>query len=211
MKIQTSLWSFISCMLVSSGLFAQPQIKGSNCVVPSMLYDYFISGNPDSVVEISLCIKGGVLTENQSDCMTIKPHSSVKIIWDRGAKNASLSISSVIGKSSLEVSITSIIDPGEIVATVKSQSLKYDSASDLIICSPAKGGNCSPIYKYQWQSSANALSWIDIKDAVQQNLPPQSGLKEAVFYRRKVTETVSGSIAYSSIAAAYVGVESLSE
>jgi hypothetical protein len=204
MKLQTSIFLFIACILMSSGSFAQPEIKGSSCVISSTLYDYLISGNPDSVAEISICIKGGVFVANDADCMTIKPQSSVKVIWDKEVKNASLTISSKFGKSSLDVGITGILDPGEIVATVKRQSVRYDSASAQIICSPAKGGSCSPKYVYQWQHSANALSWSDVNGAMQQNLPPQNGLKEAVFYRRKVTEITSGTVGYSSRAVAYV-------
>ena len=201
---QKTLLTIITSFLISFSVCAQPEIKGPACVVPGTEYDYFISGSPDSVAEVSICITGGSFADTKVNCKTIKPHSSVRINWDDKANNAGLSITHSAGKNSLDVTVTTALDPGDIVSSIKKQKLKYDSVSAVITCSPASGGSCSPVYKYQWQQSANALGWTDIIGANGPDLPPQGALKEPVFYRRKVTEDVSGTIAYSTIATTFV-------
>lgn len=189
---------------VSSVLYAQPEIKGAACVVPGTEYDYFLSGNPDSVSEISICIKGGSFTDSKDKCKTIKPYSSVRVLWDEKANNPELSISFTGGNNSLQIKVTDSLFAGEITNTIKKQKLKYDSVAAVINCSPATGGSCSPVYVYQWQWSDNALSWVDIPGANGRGLPTQGQLKEPVFYRRKVIEKNSGTIAYSTIATVFV-------
>jgi len=44
------------------------------------------------------------------------------------------------------------------------------------------------------------LGWINISGANGKNLTIATGLKQTTFYRRKVTETTSGSISYSNVA-----------
>jgi hypothetical protein len=206
MKLRTSILTS-AILFASFALYAQPQIKGASCTIPGTEYDYFIIGNPDAIAEISICIKGGEFTDTKSTCKTIKPHSSVRINWDDKATNASLTIDYPGGKNSLTINVTSALDPGEIASSLKKQKLKYDTASAVIACSPATGGSCFPTYTYQWQQSANALSWTDIAGANAQDLPSQAALKEPVFYRRRVAEAVSGTTGYSSVATVFVDAD----
>ncbi len=210
MKLQTSI---LTCIIffISSALSAQPQINGASCVLPATVYDYFISGNPDSVSQISICIQGGKFTDTRTACRTIQPHSSVKITWDEDAGNASISISYSGGENSLQIHITRSLSPGNIIDSIKRQMLDYNSIPAVIICSPATGGSCSPAYSYQWQQSSNALNWSNIAGAVGQNLPSQGALIQTVFYRRKITESVSGSITYSDVATVFVNAQNNSQ
>lgn len=199
-----TLITVVAMLLISFAVFAQAEIKGPICVISGTEYDYFISGNPDSVSEISVCIKGGSFTNTKDNCKTIKPYSSVRIIWDEKANKPELSISFTGGNNSLEIKVTDSLFAGEITGSIKKQMLKYDSVAAIVNCSLATGGSCSPAYGYQWQRSDNALSWTDIEGATGQDLPTQGRLKEPVFYRRKVTEKSSGTIKYSTIATVFV-------
>lgn len=187
---------FVSCLL-----YAQPEIKGASCVIPGTEYDYFIDAGKDSATTISICIEGGNFTDTKQACKTIKPFSSVRVSWDENAAIAGLSVG---GTNLLKINKTALLDAGEIDSAAKRQLLKYDSASATITCSRATGGNCSPVYAYQWQQSDDALTWTDIEGAIKQNLPSQGAMKTPVFYRRKVTETIAGTVAYSTIATVFV-------
>lgn len=199
----------LSCFVfaVSAALYAQPEIKGASCVIAGTEYDYFISGSPDSLTGISICIKGGTFTDTKDKCKTIKPHSSVRINWDEKVNKPELSISYTGGNSLLAVNVTDSLFGGDITTNIKKQRLKYDSTASVINCSPASGGSCSPVYVYQWQWSDNALSWTDIAGANQPDLPSQGKLKEPLFYRRKVTDISSGNIGYSAIATVFVDAD----
>jgi hypothetical protein len=87
------------------------------------------------------------------------------------------------------------------------QIIAYDTLPQTIRCSTAQGGNCQPGYQYQWQESDNQLNWADIPGAGSQNLTFQAPLVQTKFYRRRVTETGSGSIGYSDVADVFVDPE----
>jgi hypothetical protein len=185
-------------------LYAQPQISGAACVIPTTDYDYLISGNPGSAAQIAICITGGVFVNTQNTCKNIAPHSIIRVNWNDSATNAKITITYEGTQKIKVIQVTKPLFAGAIPNGLKTQTIKYDSAAALIPCSIAKHGTCSPIYLYQWQKSANALNWQNISGANGQHLPSQGALREPVFYRRKVTETVSGTIAYSTIATVFV-------
>ncbi len=90
--------------------------------------------------------------------------------------------------------------PGAITSN-QTQNLNYNTTPATIGCAAATGGTCStPNYTYQWQSSLNDVSFSNISGATTQNLSFSSGLTATTYYRRFVTETVSGNTGYSNIA-----------
>jgi hypothetical protein len=187
-------------------VYAQPQINGASCVIPTTDYDYLITGNADSVASITVCITGGIFANTQNTCKTITPHSMVRINWNDSATTAKIIITYSGTQKTKQILVTKPLSAGIIANQLKRQIIKYDAVAAFIPCSEAKHGSCSPNYSYQWQKSSNALSWTDITGANGQHLPPQGALKEPVFYRRKVTETVSGTVAYSTMATVFVEV-----
>lgn len=187
--------------------FSQPAAKGPVCVTPGITYDYYVSGDRDAVREITVCISGGSFTSSKSTCITIKPHSAVQVIWAEDTRQARLALSSGDAKNSLQVTITPGLRGGIVDTTRRKQFIRYDTLASGITCSPPTGGYCSPVYIYQWQWSADAVNWKDIDGETGPSLPFRSNLKETVFYRRRVTEKISGSIAYSNAATVFVDVD----
>ncbi|HEV2354291.1 MAG TPA: hypothetical protein VGR89_08610 [Puia sp.] len=103
------------------------------------------------------------------------------------------------------MTIVDTLSGGTIDSIGKSQAIPYDSVPSAITCPPATGGSCSPSYQYQWQESVDRVSWQDITGATSQNLAPAQSLQQGTFFRRKVTDSTSGTIAYSDIASVDVG------
>src|SRR5262249_19492270 len=116
-------------------------------------------------------------------------------------KNASITISTSDGNKTFKVNITSALQAGLVDSLSKEQNfLDTLSIPSTIICSSAKGGSCSPNYSYQWQQSNDAMVWEDIEGSTRQNLSFTTSVKQSFFYRRKITETNSGTIGYSDVA-----------
>ena len=207
MKLLKSMFTFL-ILLASGNSYAQIDISGSSCVLAKTEYDYVISSDLDSSLgDISICINGGYFVDTKMACQTFRPPAVIKVLWNDNIKNGDLTISTSVVAKTLQISIATPLEPGEIIASSQKQTLKYDSASAEISCSPATGGSCSATYIYQWQQSADALYWSDIDGAKNISLPSYPLLKEPVFYRRKVTETVSGTIGYSTIATVFVDAD----
>jgi hypothetical protein len=123
----------------------------------------------------------------------------VRVIWDSGSIG-SLSLQSALGNASVQVNITSSLSGGTIADSSKNQTIGYNSIPPSIGCSASSGGHCSPNYQYQWQLSIDNIQWDDITGATQQQLTLNQGLQKTSYCRRKVTETVSGTIGFSDAA-----------
>jgi hypothetical protein len=182
---------------------AQVTINGSTCVVPGTVYQYTISGSWDSVSTMQVCVTGGAFVDSGmgSKCThKAYPLASVMVIWST-TTSSSLSIQSSLGNATLNVNVTSPLLAGTIDPLSKVQSF-YDTLStpSVIHCSLEKGGSCSPSYSYQWQESFDGLIWRDISGSTSQHLLFSNAVKQASFFRRKVTETTSNTIGYSDMA-----------
>lgn len=185
-----------------SDVFSQVSISGPVCVIPETTYLYTIQGNWDSVSKMKVCLTGGTIKDSASktSCSHYgKPISTVLVVWDSGTAGA-IVVNSSKGRSTLKVIITSKLSAGLIDEHARSQSLHHDKVPLTITCSAAKGGSCNPAYRYQWQQSLNAVSWSDIPEAAGLHLDFSAMPDQTTFYRRKVTETNSGTIGYSDIA-----------
>lgn len=64
----------------------------------------------------------------------------------------------------------------------------------------ASGG--SPVYNYQWEYSANGVTWTNISGAISTSYTPTT-LNQTMYYRRKVTDS-NNNVAYSGTSVAAV-------
>jgi hypothetical protein len=201
-SIKTYLLIFTILLCYVSG-FSQVSLTGPTCVVPGITYQYRIQGNWDSTSTMQVCLSNGVIADStgSSTCTPAAgaPLSTVLVIWSPGS-NGSLSLKSKKGNSSISVKITSGLFAGGIDSVFLLQRIFKDSIPTSINCSPAGGGSCNPVYSYQWQQSLNNVSWSDIVGATGPNLSFGASVSQTTFFRRKVTETASGSISYSNAA-----------
>lgn len=203
----------VSCLftLLLAGTYAHSQvtISGASCVVTGTLYQYTISRGPDSSTTMQACVTGGIITDSAKNKVTCTlpgvPINKILVIWTGTASGTgSLSLNFSSGNTVLNVHFTEPLLPGSINSSSKSQMISYDSLPTLIVCSPDMGGSCSPAYINQWQQSQDVISWIDIPGAGEQSLAITSLLEKSTYYRRKVTETSSGTIGYSDVASVFL-------
>lgn len=196
----------LPCLTMLSALCAVSQvtISGPTCVVAGTVYQYTISGNWDSLSTMQVCISSGTiagLSPSGSCTVTGAPLAAVLILWNDTASNTgSISLTSSIGNATLSIQFAEPLIPGSIDSASRLQIVAADSIPAAINCSVDTGGSCNPAYSYQWQQSPDMGSWTDMAGAIAQNLSFGSALAQTTFFRRKVTETVSGTIGYSNVA-----------
>jgi hypothetical protein len=184
---------------------AQVSITGPQCAAVETTNQYEVKGiKPGS--RISICVKGGIIIENNAGCIEKTSISIVRVKWIAGDGSGNISVSSSAGNASYSVNLTSFLNPGQIGST-KRQTKEFNSTPADLECSPASGGTCEPSYHYQWQESMDNLKWASIKDQTGQNLSFSWQLKETAFFRRMTTETVSNTVAYSAEAVVYVNAD----
>lgn len=157
---------------------------------------------------MQVCLSGGRIAGSALTC-TAKgnPQSFVQVMWDSG-NAGSIQVLSSKGNATINVAVTTPLEGGTISLSAKSQLINYDSLSSGVNCSSGSGGSCSPNYSYQWQESPDMFNWTDAPGAVGQNLTLTKALIQTTFFRRKITETNSGSIGYSDVALIDVGAPS---
>ncbi len=201
------------CLLVlsigfSTEAYSQVAVTGPTCVVAGTVYQYTISGSWDSLSTMQMCLTAGVIADSAgtNTCTdTSAPLATILVIWNDSASNGgTISLTSSIGNASLNVIFAQPLLTGSIDSSSKTQTVSIDSIPAPITCSIDTGGSCNPAYQYQWQQSADMVSWTDIPGADSLNLSFSAPLAQSSFFRRKVTETVSGTIGYSDAAAVNV-------
>src|ERR1017187_6526815 len=187
-------------------VFSQVTISGPTCATPGIMYQYTISGNWDSTSTMNVCINGGAIYDDAdtNECTPNGPPiARVLVDWDTSGV-WSLTVTSSSGNTTLNVSVIIPLTPGKIDSASKTQMIAHDSIPATITCSADAGGSCSPSYSYQWQQSHNMAEWTDIPGATDTSLSFSDTLKQSTFFRRKVTETISGTIDASDAAAVYL-------
>lgn len=185
-------------------VYGQLTITGPTCVMPATTYDYVINNSGGDTSNIQACITGGFfISTYNTACQTINPTSKIRVTWTDTIAGK-LNIATSHGNASIDVSVTSVLEGGKIDSLVVKQILDVNSIPANLYCSQAKGGNCLPAYKYQWQDSKDNIKYSDIKGEETQNLLFSKEIKRTTYYRRKVTDTISNSIAYSVISALIV-------
>jgi len=206
MKNKSKIILFICFTLTTvSTAFTQVTVSGPTCVVPGTVYEYTISGQWDSTSTMQVCITGGVFSGSAVSCTENgKPSPFVLVSWT-DSKSGSLSLTSSLGNASINIIVSSTLKGGTIITASSSQQVTFNALANTISCSPATGGSCSPGYNYQWQESLDRVNWKDINGATSQNFSSNTSRKHSTYFRRRVTELSSGTIAYSDIATVNVG------
>ncbi|MGC4036056.1 MAG: hypothetical protein QM764_08845 [Chitinophagaceae bacterium] len=192
----------IVCLLLSVSSFSQLTIEGQTCVLSGTEYQYNLKGDiPDGS---QICVSGGTITGVASSCTSALGAGYVRVTWTD--KKGSISLKSGQGNQSLDVVVTTPLDPGTI-SSVKAELISFKASCSAISCGKPNGGGCNATYSFQWQRSLNNLVWEDIKGATGQNLGALSALTDTYFYRRRVTENNSKTVAYSDATVVYVSVD----
>jgi hypothetical protein len=197
--------NFLAILVLMAAMrgFSQVTITGPTCVIPGVVYQYKIQGNWSANSNMQVCLSNGVIADSvgKNNCspQSGAPLSAVLVIWNQSS-SGSIQLKSTLGSTSISVNITSVLSPGYIDTSLSRQAIGTHSIPSLIKCSVATGGSCNPVYNYQWQQSLDMVNWSDIKGATDQNLVFASLIPQSTFFRRKTTETVSGTIAYSNSA-----------
>ncbi len=199
-KYLLKLFYLVPLAFIQLAGLAQVTISGPVCVLPGTTYQYYIQGSWDSVSTMQVCVTGGTITDSSaSSGCTVQgaPLGSVSISWD---SSGSLNLTSSIGNTSLSVQITTALQAGDLDSAGAMQFVFADSIPNPVTCSAATGGACSPAYSYHWQQSSDASNWTDMSGGTAENLIFTSPLSGTTYFRRKVTETVSGNITCTAVA-----------
>lgn len=204
LKIITSFF-FLSLVQIGSG-YAQVNVSGPGCVMPGTEYQYEIMKDQSDSSNIQVCLSGGVIAGTDSVCRNALFFTFIRVIW-RDSSRGKITLRTSRGNDSIIVKVTKILRGGKINAPMNFQMLRADSVPGILSCSDAVGGGCSPIYKYEWQKSADGMDWKILSGATSQNLEFASPISQNTYYRRKVTETNSGSESFSDVAVIILNTE----
>ena len=183
---------------------AQQVINGISCVTPGVEYEYRFDTGQDSTVAIQACVTGGSISGSSENCVTAGGMTVIKISWNQSSDNGTIDITYPTGHLTKSIDVTPALMPGVVDTASKSQTVAAGALPADIVCSAAAGGGCSPDYSYQWEQSASTLDWTDIPTAQGQNLTFSGPITQLFYFRRKVTEKNSKSVAYTDFAAVFV-------
>ena len=179
-------------------------INGFNCVTPGVPYQYIFTGDVDSSLSIQVCVTGGLIAADLTACKTAKGMTTVSVVWNDSATTGSIQVNYAGKTITRNVNITPLLYGGSISPDIKTQFVDSTNVPADIICAQSHGGGCSPGYSYQWQASKDFANWKDISGATGKNLKFANHIPRALYFRRKTTETNSGTIAYSDEAVVFV-------
>jgi hypothetical protein len=177
---------------------AQPSITGPACVLAGVTYSYEVKMDYSDVSNASFCITGGAFANESNSCITGKAISRIDIIWQSG-KQGRLTLTARDGTANLNVTITAPLDGGTVSITTPQTARLGSIPTTVFSCSAARGGGCNPVYEYQWQTSQDMLTWQDLSGATGSSLKFTKKLDGSAFYRRRVLEKTSNTIAYSTV------------
>ena len=180
--------------------FCAAQITGitgqTSCATAGVQYQYTVIGSYPGGTTMQWCATGGTI-QGGGSCRTGSPLPTVFVTWTAGT-GRQLSLSSGSGSPTINVTVVGSLSGGTITSG-KTQTVAYGATPAPINCGNASGGACSATYSYQWQKSTDGVNYADTVGATGLNVTlPTLGV--TTYYRRKVTETSSSSIAYSDVA-----------
>lgn len=188
---------FLCTNVFASSVSSQVKIDGPTCVTTEVSYQYNITGPWLASSNFQVCVTGGAIADSGTSCIHGDPVSYVRVNWTSGSTAGNLSLTSAVGNFSLDVSIIKTLDGGKIDSNTKLIIADSSTVPPSIHCSAASGGNCSPVYTYQWQQSYDMIDWDDISGGTGQNLSFSHSVSNTTYYRRKVKETKSGAFVFS--------------
>lgn len=186
-------------------LYSQVLINGPVCVTQGLTYQYRINAVWDSASTMQVCVSGATIVGVAGQCSNKgKPVGFVLVNWDSGVAIGSVQIHSSLGDATLNVTIASPLQAGDIDTSTGLQAIAYNALAGVIHCTAVTGGSCSPVYSYQWQQSSDAVHWTDMHGVTTQHLLTPGLLIRTTFFRRKTLESTSGQIVYSKPATVFV-------
>ena len=193
--------SLVLCFQLSA---QSTNISGATCVTPGTSYQYMVSGTFNSSWAITWCVSGGgTINGVLNGCQSGTGYAvyAVSVTWNSSPSTHTITLTYPSGNKSLTVTNASTFVPGSISNT--SQSIAYNATPTTLSCSAASGGTCGAYtITYQWQQSADGVSWSDISGATTQNYSPPA-LTTTTYYRRGAVSQTN-TTAYSSTASVYV-------
>ena len=178
---------------------AQVSLTGPVCVLPGLVYQYEISNKGTDTTNMRLCVTGGVIAGTTTTCTSTGNLSYIRVNWTDSIGGQIL-LTTSMDSASISVSVTNILSAGLIDSSSKVQTAVVDSIPPPIHCSAATGGSCDPQYAYQWEQSADGVTWQSIADAASADLIFTSPINQTTYYRRRVSETNGNSEALSEVA-----------
>jgi RHS repeat-associated protein len=193
----------LKCLLVFAllSIFANHKVSaqgiyitGPTCITLGVQYSYTLS---DYLTNFSYTVTNGTLSTGGNAGSHATGSVTVLITWN--SMPGIINLSSTAGNASLNVAVATSVSGGSITSG-QTQNINYSTIPAAINCSAATGGGAcsSPNYSYQWQSSPNNVTYTNISGATSQNLTFSAPLTASTYFKRFVTETVSGGTAYST-------------
>ncbi|HEV2483297.1 MAG TPA: DUF6443 domain-containing protein [Puia sp.] len=181
-------------MGISHGL-GQASVSGPTCVMGGSTQSYTLFSASASGFTYSISngtLAGGGANGSGSG------NTNINVTWTAGTGSGSILLNSSDGNASITVAITTALQSGIILTADLEQSINYNAIPQTISCSPATGEACPANYVYQWQQSTSYTSgYTNVSGATGQNMTFTSPLTSTLYYRRMVTETNSGTTAYT--------------
>lgn len=194
-----NIWRSMVIVLLLSGTLASPvqaqfSISGPTCVTAGVQYTYQIGGPWTSATNMNWFQTTGSIVGNGSGT----PQPTVTVVFSSSGY-VKVNTTNPSGTATLNVSVMTALAGGTV--SNPTQTINYNKVPAPINCPAATGGSCStPNYTYQWQSSPNNSTYTNITGATGLTLTFSSPLTATTYYQRQVTETTSGSTAYSTVA-----------
>lgn len=191
----------VSLFALFAFLFAGAQpastISGVQCVLPGLVYQYDIKVAVKENETVKVCIENGILPESNSACTEAVLIPLVHVQWQEGKTTGKITVSSPAETKTFTVNISAPFNPGTIQTSDK-QTINFKKSPPVLTCTPAKGGNCTPSFTYEWERSSDKLRWTTISTAKAANLSLSTPLEQTTFFRRKAIETKSKTTGYSN-------------
>jgi RHS repeat-associated protein len=194
------VYMLFACLVAAMPMaMSQASVSGPNCVMGGSTQSYTLFSAASS---FSYTINNGTLSGGgSSGSYSGGTNTTINVVWTAGTGTGSILLSSSDGNASITVTITTALQPGTILTADLLQSINYNTIPVTINCSVATGEACPANYVYQWQQSSNSTTgYANISGATSQNLSFSSPMTSTMYYRRMVTETNSGAIAYTNAA-----------
>jgi len=186
--------------------FSQVSISGPTCVVAGTTSLYSFSGSYTNSTNMTWCVSNGTIQQaygsnitGTGSCRYGTPINMIAVLWNSGGTGTVTLQSSNGDAAPLSVTVSNALIPGAITAN-SAQTIAYNNIPATISCSAATYGACAPAYTYQWQKSTDNVNFTDISGQTGLNLSFSAPLIATTYYRRRVTETSTSTIAYASTA-----------
>ena len=199
--MQKLILSVICLMGFIGAALGQASVSGPSCVVAGSSASYTLFSAASS---FSYSVSNGTLSSGgTSGSFSGGTNTTVTVTWSSSASSGSISLSSSDGNSSETVTLTTTLISGNITGAGQ-QTINYNTVPATVTCAAASGEACPANYVYQWMQSTDDVNFSNISGATGVNLSFSAGLTATHYYKRMVTETNSGSTAYSNIEPVYV-------